>query len=124
MESERVRSNERRRARRSEWFEGKVCVKCGSSSDLELDHIDPRLKISNSIWTWSWERILAEVAKCQVLCEGCHRVKTRSQLPITNGCIAFRHGTPTMYNKHRCRCGLCRLQHRNRRRAQRAASGS
>lgn len=63
-------------ARRSLWFEDKCCRKCGSRKDLQLDHIDPTKKWKHRIWSYSWERIMKEVAKCQVLCGGCHFEKT------------------------------------------------
>lgn len=62
--------------RRSDFFSDKVCVKCGSSECLQLDHIDPKTKVSNSIWSWSKERREAEIKKCQVLCENCHKTKS------------------------------------------------
>lgn len=67
------------RARRAEFFDGKSCVKCGSRKSLELDHIDPATKVSHKIWSWSAKRRAAEIAKCQVLCTDCHKVKTFSE---------------------------------------------
>jgi hypothetical protein len=61
----------------------KCCVRCGSTEDLELDHIDPSTKHSESkntsglIWSWCTERREAELAKCQILCKSCHLTKTR-----------------------------------------------
>lgn len=63
--------------RRAEWFKDKQCAKCGSTADLELDHIEPTRKVSHNIWSWSEERMLTELAKCQVLCVNCHKRKTR-----------------------------------------------
>ncbi len=62
---------------RAEFFLDKVCVYCGSSSNLELDHIKPEDKLSHRIWGWAKERREAEQAKCQVLCIQCHKVKTK-----------------------------------------------
>lgn len=62
--------------RRADFFADKCCVRCGSTERLELDHKDPKLKISHNIWSWSKERREAEIAKCQVLCNECHQVKT------------------------------------------------
>jgi 5-methylcytosine-specific restriction endonuclease McrA len=55
---------------------GGKCVKCGGTDRLQFDHIDPRQKSEHRIWTWGAERRAAELAKCQLLCEPCHRVKT------------------------------------------------
>lgn len=87
--------------RKAEWFEGKSCVECGSTENLELDHIDPATKITNAIWSWSEERRNAELAKCQVLCHDCHVKKTHIDLDH------FQHGTPSEYQRG-CRCVPCR----------------
>lgn len=76
--------------RRAEFFEGKVCVTCGSKDRLELDHIDRTTKVASSIWSWSQERRNEEIAKCQVLCHGCHLDKTKIQMD---------RGTATSYAK-------------------------
>jgi hypothetical protein len=94
--------------RRSEWFSDKFCIRCGSTEDLRLDHIDPRQKVEHRIWSWSRARRDVELAKCQVLCHPCHVVKTVEDLLIIQGVVAYRHGSPSMYAEG-CRCGLCRL---------------
>ncbi len=63
--------------RRAEWFAGKACAHCGSIEDLQLDHIDAKDKVAHSVWSWSQVRREAELAKCQVLCEPCHKAKTK-----------------------------------------------
>lgn len=55
------------------------CRQCGSSERLEVDHIDPSLKVSHAVWSWSKPRREAELAKCQVLCHDCHAKKTGHQ---------------------------------------------
>ncbi len=62
--------------RRADFFADKLCTKCDSAKNLELDHIDPALKLSHSIWSWSEKRRLEEIKKCQILCEDCHKEKT------------------------------------------------
>lgn len=62
--------------RRSDWFADKKCVRCGTTDDLRVDHIDPTLKVSHRIWSWAIKRRDAELAKCQVLCHPCHVIKT------------------------------------------------
>lgn len=107
--------------RRAEFFKDKQCIECGSTMELELDHIDPNEKVSHRIWSWSQARREVEIAKCQVLCKECHKRKTASQYEITHGVKAYRHGTSSMYKRHGCRCGLCKLWMRNYKRARRAA---
>ena len=55
----------------------KRCERCGESDPdcLQFHHRDPATKevtLSNAIIRWSREHILAEVAKCEVLCANCH----------------------------------------------------
>lgn len=68
-----------------EYLSDKSCVKCGYSNPLalEFDHIDPNTKLfgiaralTNTI---SWENILKEIDKCQILCANCHKIKTGAQ---------------------------------------------
>lgn len=61
------------------------CEDCAESNPvyLELDHLVPAEKtaaISNVIMSWSWEKILTEIAKCRVLCANCHRLRTAEHL--------------------------------------------
>jgi 5-methylcytosine-specific restriction endonuclease McrA len=94
--------------RRAAFFNGKVCVRCGSTEDLQLDHIDPAQKVTHNIWSWSQARRDAEIAKCQVLCKACHIVKTIEQMTQVQGITPYRHGTNKMYRRG-CKCGLCKL---------------
>jgi hypothetical protein len=56
------------------------CVRCGFSDirALEFDHLkDKKMCLSKMIHMgYSWENILKEIEKCQVLCANCHRIKT------------------------------------------------
>ena len=62
--------------RRKSFFKDKHCVKCGSTQNLELDHIDPSRKITHKIWSWSKDKRQKELDKCQVLCSICHTKKS------------------------------------------------
>jgi hypothetical protein len=58
------------------------CVDCGEPDVrvLQFDHVDPTTKsddVSRMVRTHSWDRVLEEIAKCQVRCANCHRLKTR-----------------------------------------------
>lgn len=57
---------------------GGECVLCGSEEDLQFDHIIPSTKEAEMVTLWHRSKNvwLAEVAKCQLLCEPCHREKT------------------------------------------------
>lgn len=101
---------------RAEWFEANgPCQHCGSKERLECDHIDPELKVSHRIWSWGTDRRAAELAKCQVLCHECHRIKTFGERVGT-----LVHGTASGYETHRCRCDKCREWRNSYNRAWRA----
>lgn len=88
--------------RRAAWFAiNGPCVQCKSLVDLRLDHIDPKQKVDHKIWSWSEERRNAELSKCQVLCEPCHKIKTAK-----DKWDASPHGTQSKYTCG-CRCQLC-----------------
>jgi hypothetical protein len=45
---------------------------------LEFDHIDPKLKTAevSTLTSFSKEKILKEISKCQIVCANCHRDRT------------------------------------------------
>lgn len=79
------------------------CKKCGSSENLEVDHIDRTTKISHRVWSWSEQRRVAELAKCQVLCRACHINKTCDDL----GERILVHGTVGRGYDRGCKCSAC-----------------
>jgi len=103
------------RARRSAWIEENgPCAHCGSTEDLEVDHIDPSTKefTPAAIWSRSAGVRESELAKCQVLCQSCHAVKTHDQLYKGHGCESrYKEG---------CRCSDCRRAHTERARRYRS----
>lgn len=94
--------------RRREWIDANgPCAICGSTLDLEVDHIDPTLKTMNPGTIWSRAQAIrdAELSLCQVLCRSCHKEKTRKQRS-TATC-----GSHTRYMFHKCRCRPCKDAH-------------
>ena len=77
------------------------CQKCGSSDNLEVDHIDPAQKVDHKVWTWKRVRRDVELAKCQALCRDCHKKKSAeySRRPLSHGSAGYGRG---------CRCEVCR----------------
>ena len=104
------------RKRREAWFADKSCERCGTTENLELDHLDPQIKVTHRIWSWRADRREAELAKCRALCQRHHMERTIEQLSTA------QHGvTVTLYDDYGCRCEPCRAvkrakQARNRRR--------
>jgi 5-methylcytosine-specific restriction endonuclease McrA len=93
------------KGRRDAWIEENgPCSSCGSSEDLQVDHINRSTKSMNpsQIWSRKEEDRLKELSKCQVLCMECHKLKTKIEMSTAG------HGTFTMYRYHRCRCDMCR----------------
>ena len=66
------------------------CVDCGEADPLalELDHRDGAEKLHNLSRMWyngySWKKIEAEIAKCDVRCANCHRRRTARQQNWSN----------------------------------------
>jgi hypothetical protein len=55
------------------------CTDCGYRTHpeaLDFDHVDgKRFTISRAV-AHSWDDLLAEIDKCEVVCSNCHRVRT------------------------------------------------
>ena len=65
------------------------CADCGYDQHpvaLDFDHLPQHKKsfdISRSL-TIAWTRILAEIAKCDVVCANCHRIRTYERSSVVN----------------------------------------
>ena len=110
---------QRRVKRRNQMIEklGGKCVRCSSTERLEFNHRDPREKQFDilKIWDSSWEKIYAELDKCELLCHDCHLDHTAESW--ANGIHVpwnkvidrqFFHGTARMYHEKACRCKNCK----------------
>lgn len=78
-----------------------VCADCGTTENLQIDHIDPSTKSFNisSMTCFSWERIEVELRKCQALCRPCHLKKSIREQSVEHG--------GGLTGKKDCRCDLC-----------------
>jgi hypothetical protein len=77
------RRNAMQGARRFEYLVGYLgdhpCVDCGESDPvvLEFDHLgDKSFTIGKQFRYMNWEKVLDEMAKCDVVCANCHRRRT------------------------------------------------
>lgn len=106
---------DRYRARRAYAVEklGGKCVRCGATKNLQIDHKDKWLKSFNisQFWSISLDRFDVELAKCQLLCKPCHKIKSDEEKDW--GVLGYgptQHGTASMYRLG-CRCRECRLDY-------------
>jgi len=62
-----------------DYLRANPCVDCGESDPLvlEFDHLgDKTFTISEGLRDRSWQSIVDEIAKCEVVCANCHRRRT------------------------------------------------
>lgn len=86
----------RRREDALEYLGGR-CLDCGSEENLQFDHIDPSSKefnIGKILAGANEDKLYRELNKCQLLCEDCHKAKSKRE--NANGNIA---------RKMTCGCG-------------------
>lgn len=65
-----------------EYFETHPCVDCAETDPvvLEFDHLrDKSFSISSAFGYKNWNLVLAEIAKCDVVCANCHRRRTANR---------------------------------------------
>jgi hypothetical protein len=93
---------------------GGKCAKCDCIDGLQFDHINPKTKsfgVSEN-WGRSWDILVKELDKCQLLCREHHKEKTKANKEYGGGQNKFTecpHGTVYGYSgRWKCRCDLCR----------------
>ncbi|QGH78288.1 HNH endonuclease [Streptomyces phage Tribute] len=63
--------------------QGKKCVDCSETNPIvfEFDHLsDKEHNVSKMVLDGrSWEAILREIQKCEIVCANCHRIRTHSR---------------------------------------------
>ena len=73
------RVNEERVRFLLEFFAANPCADCGEDDPvvLEFDHRgDKSFNVGSALPYRAWPTILAEIAKCDVVCANCHRLRT------------------------------------------------
>ena len=62
-----------------DFFRQRSCVDCGEGDPLvlEFDHLaNKKFNIAKGLRNRSWQAVLDEIAKCDVVCANCHRRRT------------------------------------------------
>lgn len=83
--SQQVVAWRQRLKRRLVDYHGGSCIDCGYVGPAfmyDFDHRDPSTKsfgIGNTGLTLSYDRVLAESLKCDLVCANCHRMRTHRQ---------------------------------------------
>jgi hypothetical protein len=81
-----------------EFFRERSCVDCGEGDPLvlEFDHLaNKEFNIAKGLRDHSWQAVLDEIAKCEIVCANCHRRRT-----------ALRAGSARAMAAQRWRAGL------------------
>lgn len=91
LQRERARNRmQRRRERNQQWIvnyvAGRACARCGEADTrvLAFDHLDECDKYANIADLVSrgacFDKLVAEVGKCRILCHNCHMLHTFEQV--------------------------------------------
>lgn len=89
----RVRSQQRRKVTalpRLGEFHGWInrlkanpCLDCGQTlapEAMDFDHVrGAKVDGISQMWSWSQDKVLAEIAKCELVCANCHRIRTQTR---------------------------------------------
>lgn len=128
-----------------EYLEAHPCVECGITNPivLDFDHLpgtDKKFEVSRAVQasTRSWALIESEIAKCEVVCANCHRIRTaeranhRKHQIFTGEYLAKEYSNDTLPkgNEHGggvrgrrgCKCDLCKSKNAEYSRLQRGKS--
>jgi hypothetical protein len=74
-----------------EFFRTHPCTDCREADPLvlEFDHLgDKSFNVGSALPYRSWKSILAEIAKCEVVCANCHRRRTAQRLGSVRAMLA------------------------------------
>jgi hypothetical protein len=84
---------EERTAHLMRFLRTKACVDCGESDPLvlEFDHLAGKeFGIAQGLRDRTWQAVLDEIAKCEVVCANCHRRRTAHRLRFARAAVAQR----------------------------------
>lgn len=72
---------------------GRGCIDCGYNAHphaLDFDHLPGTKKVTTIAYlasSGSWDRVLLEIAKCEVRCANCHRIQTAERRKSPPGAV-------------------------------------
>jgi len=80
---------------------GRGCADCGYDrypEALDFDHRPGSVKTKSValMWNFPWERVLAEIDKCDVVCANCHRHRTKVRSDASKALAASGSETPRL----------------------------
>lgn len=97
--SQAVRRKEALAAERAEYvvdfLSKRSCVDCGERDPLvlEFDHLaNKKFNIAKGLRNRSWQAIVDEIAKCDVVCANCHRRRTALRVRSARAVVIQRRG--------------------------------
>ena len=64
---------------------GGKCESCGTTKNLQFDHIDPTTKSFSIAKKYKCTAVFEEIKKCQLLCYECHLKKTSEEWQVCRG---------------------------------------
>ena len=64
---------------------GGKCESCGTTKNLQFDHIDPTTKSFSIAKRYRCKDVFEEIKKCQLLCYECHLKKTSEEWQVCRG---------------------------------------
>lgn len=75
-----------------EFMQDKHCIDCGFNDwrILQFDHVSgtKRNEISTMVTTaYSWQSILQEIDKCEIVCPNCHHIRTGTTFKFWRFCL-------------------------------------
>lgn len=81
---------------------GGKCVVCGTTAQLEIDHIDRLTKTMDlgKLWSCAKKRYFEELKLCQLLCKAHHEIKSAKEASVEHG--------QGLTGKRNCRCEICK----------------
>ena len=90
FQKNKEKQNERNRINRAKYktkyqkLKNNPCADCGEIYPpyvMDFDHIDNKINnVSQILNRYSWDTLLAEIEKCELVCANCHRERTHSRL--------------------------------------------